>query len=251
MFGFSRGRALKKRSAAVSTFDPATLSLTLWQRDFPGGTSWAGTSSAGTSGSRTFSDGGGGASFYPSSGTAQNGKIPAFFDGTDDKAILDSNLDSILTNDAWSFAGLIYLESTNAAAAQPYDDDQILAGGGGVWGIGVSNSGVQCYQYNGSVIVPSGWVACGTGAYHWVQCKRDSTKVYTKVDGGAWTSASLASGDMAPGVRLCRMGRDENSGTVFINCRMLDLLMSNTTWDDATFANIRGYGDTRYNLSLT
>lgn len=185
------GRYICTGSGAIA--NPALLlSLDLYQRpDYPGAILiWPGTATAGTSGSH----------FCPAAtnqaiqGTAVNGRIPARFGSGHTSSGADGSLDDYIT--ASAFSGAILFNATSASSDNigfPYLNSQIMADGvNALFGCSFSVNGVDVWMYDGT------WqrvqFSCPTGQWHVIQFYYDGTNLHARLDGGSWSSTTVAAG---------------------------------------------------------
>ena len=239
---------MANKGSAAGGYNPALLGLTGWWRASYAGSPWTPTASAGTSASNgNLTE----ATNPPGVGTAQNGFTPASFDGVDDQ-IASANLLSTFVNAGTGSAVVLFLATAATAAApagSPYVDPGLVIqfDGGTTWGINYSTAGVRVGFYDGAWQDLS--VAASTGAYHLAQVKWDGTTLKLRVDSGAWSS--LAAGNCAPGAvgGFLALGLNYAS-TEFFQGVILETMLANTTFDDATFDNLKSYVNAQYGLSL-
>jgi len=236
-------------------FNPATLDLTLWQRDYAG-SPWTGTASAGTSGSNSFSE----ATNPPSVGTALNGHGTADYDGTNDiLGQASGDASTYLTNTNGSGWVLFNADaaSADAGAGSRQNNPQFLASNNGQFGIGFSSVGIHVYTVDGSNGQTEKVIACATGGWHLLQFKYSlgggGLSLKLRLDNGAWQESTSAfgatlSGDMATSV--LRSGGDSSNTSPFYNGRVADRAVSKLTISDGDFDNVRSYANARYGVSV-
>lgn len=233
----------------AGAYDPAIETLTVWARASYAGAPWAGTASAGGSGSVPLATGG----TAPAVGTPLNGFTPADFNGTTQSVIYNgAPLNGLLAATGYSYSLLVFPRGGAAPAGIVYDNQQLVADGGAVFGLAWSTSGVKAW-HDATGIKQTAWVPCSANAWHWIDVKYDGTNLMVRVDGGAW--ASIASGN--PGAAgwtgaFLRIGRNWNATTpVYTSELIAELMMASSAVSDATLSNRRtSYGNSRYGLSL-
>ncbi len=231
--------AFWKPSSAV--FDPATLSLTGWWRANYGGAPWTPTASAGSSGG----NGNLIAGTAPGTGTAQNGKTPADFNGTTHRLVSATATTSFVSQAAGTIVAVFLSDTANAQSAG-YDDPTVLTNGNVEFAMTFTSAGVSALAYDGGYRVVN--ATCGTGAYHIAMARWNSSIVGVTVDSGAEQTLSAgALASLTADTLIC--GSNYASGA-FFDGRLLDLMVTNTALTAANFTNIKAYANSRYGLSL-
>ena len=241
--GLSLGLSGQQHSGP-SAFTPAQLALSGWWRASYAGSPWAGTASGGASGGRNVSE----ATNPPSVGPLQNGFAAALFDGTNDQLRTAITVDNFVSNGAGSIWALFLAVSAGAdsGAGSRFNNKGIVAndGGGTMMNLTFSTAGVSALLFS------SGWkdvtLACGTGAYHLAQMRWNGTLLGLRIDSGAWSTVACAATSFSGGAVV--LGR--NFGTAFQNMGLLDVGTAQSTFDDATFDDIKSYCNTQYALAL-
>lgn len=231
------------KAASAAVFDPATLTLTSWLRDYAGSSPWSGTASAGGSGSVTFSGG-----TPPSAGTALNSHGTADFNGSTQTLASSVNITSLVSNGAGSLVALFNARTAAAdpGATAPYNSPAFLVDVGvGDFDFGYNASGVRGGYYNGTTW-NSPVAAANTGNWHLAQMRWDGTTLGIRVDGGSWQNVSFTAASLfaTPGT----MG--QAFGASYFDGRVAEFLTAQSALADATFDNIKSYVNSRYALSL-
>ncbi len=89
--------------------------------------------------------------------------------------------------------------------------------------------------------------AFSTGAWQLVQFKYDGTDYKIRVNGGSWSSGAAANiGSLTATIRV---GNNYNA-TKFLDGRILEIGLIDSTLSDGTFDSIKSYVNSRYALSL-
>jgi len=231
--------------ASTSVFDPATLALSGWYKDYAVALPWAGAASAGASGTPTLQAAGLGA---PDAGVTLNGKHSAAFPA--DKFIRDSvgSVGTYVTLTAWRAVILARINSAAAPGAQRYNDAAWLQdGGNGNWGIGLNSSDVFVYQFVSGVYKVASVGYPGTG-WCMVDASFDGATLSISVDGG--TPGTFASGtpiDYSADPLL--VGASYNGATK-LDGDIMEIMTAKTTLASTSSARFKAYFNARYGLSL-
>lgn len=237
-------------------FDPATLSLTGWWRDYPGTSPWSGTASAGTSTSNSISE----ATNPPNAGTALNAHATANFDGTND--VLGDSVGSLDTYvNAGDGSGWVLFNADTATsdsgAGTRYNNPQFFIDSNGVMGCGFSTAGVHVFVTDGSNGITEKVIACATGGWHLVSWKyhyaSPGLTLSIRLDGGAWQTATSGAGSGLSGTinpDSIHVGPRYTGGTVFFDGRIAEMATSDTFISDANFDNVKSYINNRYSQSF-
>lgn len=242
------------RDGTPYQFDPASLALTLWQRPDYGGPPWAGTASAGTSGTHSLTNG---TATAFSAGTALNGYTPAYVDGRERLAqpppVMMMTADGTLADyvNATSFSGWALVYEDPAAVGARYilnaeaAADQIQLFTSGTAGLTVGNGG-------GAKTVSRAFT---TGAYQLITFRYTGTNLQIGVNeapGAAGGGSTIA----------CSLSIDLSSTLVagiwsasFFKLHtwlgdIVELALSKSVFDDATFTSVKSYANARYALAL-
>lgn len=228
-----------KSSEAV--YDPAVLSLTGWWRADYSGAPWAGTASAGSS--DLFEMAAGSAS--PTTGTAQNGYVPADYNGSTQYLNSATASTSFVGSAAGTIIALFKADATPPAIdAQPYNDPPIIGDDAGNMGLTFTSSGVTAFTYVGSYVTKT--VACTDSAWHLVMMRWNSTNLGVTLDSAADDTVACAAithaGNLATGVNY--------SAAAFYAGLVLELMTIDSALSDGDYANIKSYVNSRYNLAL-
>jgi hypothetical protein len=240
--GLSLGLS-QPRGGAAPVFDPATLALTGWWRDFAG-SPWAGTASAGTSGTPTLSSGS-----APGVGASMNGHAVADFDGAGDNLFSSAATATHFTNAAGGAAVLFNADTAAAAAAEAYDDRPLISDENGRFALVHTASGIRATIYNGAawVITPS--IACATGAYHWAFAWWTGGTLYVQLDGGTPQSIAIGGSGVNLGAGLLKLGENYDT-TKDYDGKVADVMTMASAWTAGNITDIVDYGNDRYGLAL-
>jgi hypothetical protein len=225
-------------------FDPATLPLTLWLRDYAGAP-WVSTASAGTSGDgkafvSTGSD--------PSIGSL-NGHGLATFDGAANFMTLSgfTDWDDLIDNNA---ATVVALAKSNIAPAHGtwFSDPTVITTPDQIFGLAFSDAGAELGTYDSSTFGELD-VAMASGGYHAMQFTHDGVDIRGRVDGGGFSTqtkgltASLA-------LETSAMLAKSSAASVFWNGDIVELMIADSVLSDADLDNIKSYFNARYGLAL-
>lgn len=223
----------------ASVFDPATLSLQGWWRDYAGSAPWAGTASAGSSGSNSLSAG-----TAPGAGTALNGHGTADFNGTTHylTGAAMSTFQTTTNLSGWA----LYAIDTNDTNASWCSNRGVL-GTQGTCQLGVfhKSTGVVSLGMEVPSIVTVEQ-AVGAGTYRLVQWKANGTNLYIRENSAAFTSA--AGGTNTSLAANLNVGRSPNSQ--YFDGRIAELGMSTSFFSDTEMDQVKSYINSRYGLSL-
>lgn len=226
-----------------ATFDPATLSLTGWWRDYPGASPWGGTASAGSSGSHAMAGGS-----APSAGSTLNSKPTADFNGLNQAIASSVNIPSLISNGAGSLVALFNARTAAAdpGATAPYNSPAFLVDVGvGDFDFGYNASGVRGGYYNGSAW-NSQVAAANTGSWHLAQMRWDGTTLGIRVDSGSWQNVSFSAATLF--ATAGTMG--QSFGASYFDGRVAELMTAQSALSDPNFDSIKSYINARYGLSL-
>lgn len=227
-----------------SSFNPATLSLTVWWRAAYASSPWVGVASAGGSGSRDGTE----ATNPPSTGATLNGRSPAVFDGTNDRLANATAMSTLAPTAAYFYWVLFYVDSigTNNALAAAYNNDALWSDTGGYIGASLTTSGgnkVQAWQYDGAT--KGNEHAISLSAWNLLCVRYDGTDVRSKLNSGSVSTAASGAYDDATGTLQLGQG-----GAAFANVRIADIGMMASAGSDARFDDIRSYVNSYHGLSL-
>ncbi len=215
-------------------FDPATLPLTGWWRGSYGGSPWGGTASAGVSGSNSLTE----ATNPPATGTAQNGLVPADFDGANDVLEAAGTLDTYANGSAFSFWVLMLPDDITTGV--------ILQNVGTGFQLYLQSNLVKFYHaaavLEASRAIASGSYTLITGRFNGSNLTVGVNEAPGSAGGNSTKSTSTAISPLTGAMRLGYSG--------FLNGRVLDVGLSDTAFSDADFVSIKSYVNNRYALSL-
>ncbi len=230
--------------AASSVFDPASLSLTGWWREYTG-TPWVGTASAGTSGTHNLSTG----SPAPTLGTL-NGHGTANYDGATESLLYTGSLADLISTGTGTIVVLFFGTSAVADSGVWYAEPAFIATDSHIseFGFCFSDAGVIAGNYDGAAFNRLA-VPANIGAWHMASYTWDGAQLRVRVDNGAYqTVAAGAIASIAP--YGAESGMDPTSNTVFYNGYIAELITSDTVISDANLDNLRTYMNTRYGVSV-
>jgi len=246
MLGLGLGLGLG--GARVPAFDPATLALTVYLdgADYNAGTgAWAGKASAGSSSSHSASSSGA----NPTAGATLNGiATVAFARSLVQSLLLDYPLSSLVSASAWSAWCLCNLNAADTDQALYENNDCIFADtGGGYLQMGYRQTGPHhgVEQYHSGTHVAEATFT--TGAWQLLQWRYDGANVQARTNAGVWVPTAAGSIDVL--TNHCRIGSNY-SNAHFIDGLVASFGMAATSFDDATFENIRKSLNARWGLSL-
>lgn len=234
---------LESFTAGVA-FDPSSLPLTGWWRDYAGAP-WAGAASAGTSAAHALAAG----ATVPTVG-ALNGHGTADYISGENLVDGGYTLGSLFSAGAYTIAILAYVNTASAPGGNIYDVASWLVdtAGNASPGIGFSTSGVTVWHASGGVY-DGPTVPQATGAWFLLQAKYDGTNLKLRINGGAWSSVAI--GNVTAG-----LAANFKSGLSWDNVRAIDgrvaeMITSDVALSDANLDSYRtAYLNARYNLSL-
>lgn len=249
--GFVRRPRQSQRGVASTAFDPSSLALTSWFRDYAA-SPWAGTASAGTSGAATATE----ATNAPSSGSALNGHPAAVFDGTNDILTLNGTLDTYYNASALS--GWVLVDVTAVAdigvvskgaytaifsATASARHGVYIINSGGVYTIGV-------YVTITGALARFVETTFALAAPKLVQWKSDGVDIWIRINGGAWIPGGAGSGAIDNLTMGVAMGRNVGA-TRFFNGNKYESATTDMVLSDATFDSVLTYARDRYAIALT
>jgi hypothetical protein len=244
MIGLSLGitRLSGVATAAPGGFDPSTLTLTSWVRNYAG-SPWAGTASAGTSATPTLSSGA-----APGVGTL-NSQGVADFDGSGDNLVSSVTTASLFTAPAGGVAVLFSADTTTAAQAEAYDDRPLVTDENGRLALVHTSSGIRATIYNGAawVITPS--IACATGAYRWAFAWWTGGTLFVQLDGGTPQSVAIGGTGVNLGAGAFKLGENYDT-TKDYDGKVADAMTTAAAWTAGNITDLVSYGNSRYGLSL-
>lgn len=219
-------------------FDPATLSLTAWNRNF-GGLPWAGTASAGSSGSRSIPNGTSGSTTLDGSGVLTlNGSTQSVSDN-------GNAVSAYLSASAYTLILLCRPKSPAAPSVGIYDDKQIWGSPGiSHHGLAWSTSGVAMWHFDGGARNVTPWVASAANTWAMIVGRYNGTNIETIVNGG--TPQSIASGNAASfGSGVFGLGLDYTSAN-FCQVDVAEVMAASTALSDPNLADILSYFQATY-----
>ena len=201
-----------------------------------------GETTAGTSGGRNLTEG----TNPPTGGTVQNGYTPGLFDGTNDLLTADLTADDYIGASSVTVHAVVWVNSAPAPSTYAFEDPcVIVAQYSGIYGLGVSSSGVRFGVYLSTGYVETAPVALSTGAWHVIQARYDGTNVSVRVDGGAWTDAA-ATDPFAAGGFPALVGVDIVGTTQFLDGEILELGIHDGALSDVECDALYSYAIARY-----
>lgn len=227
-----------------SGFDPATLPLTLWLRDYAGAP-WVSAASAGTSGDgkafvTTGSD--------PSIGSL-NGHGLATFDGAANFMTLSgfTDWDDLINADA---ATVVALVKSNIAPAHGtwFSDPTVITTPDQIFGVAFSDAGAELGTYDSSTFGELD-VTMASGSYHAMQFTHDGVDIRGRVDGGGFsTQAKGLTASLA--LETSAMLGKSSAASVFWDGDIVELMIADNVLSDTDLDNIKSYFNARYGLAL-
>jgi hypothetical protein len=233
-------KVLGKTSGGGASFDPATLPLTMWQRDYSG-LPWLGTASAGTSAIHSFATAGSDMTVG-----SLNGHGVAVY-GPSKFAISPDDVGDIISASASTVVALVKLNAFEADSAAWYAvPSAIMTNVNQTYGVTFSDLGAMLGSYDG-LSFSYDQIAMSGGNYHLVQFTHDGVNIRGRVDGGAFQSA--AKGPTIIAADNFQTGTMYNH-TLFLDGEVAEIMVSDTVLSDTDLDNIKGYVNTRYGLAL-
>jgi hypothetical protein len=233
--------------APAPPFDPATFSLTGWWRGSYSASPWTGTASAGASGSRNLSE----ATNPPAAGAAVNGFTPADFDGTNDLLASAATVANFFGASSTGWSGWVLVNADTLAADNSYNAEPLLLGdNGGNLAVTLATSGARLTSWTSApAVITTPYAAFGsTGTYRLVQFRWTGAQIQIRVNDGAWQSAACASFWAAIEGNTFRVGG--RPGSAFLDGKILDCGLDDSSMSDADFDNIRSYVNARYGVTV-
>ena len=229
-------------NTAAPPFDPATLSLTGWWRDFAG-LSWSGTASAGNSGSHSLSSVGS----DPSVGSLAGNGV-AVFDGVTNYITYAAVPTDLFNNSALTWSALIKTNSLPTAGGHAYADATIMCDNTTAnLALGVSTSGARVAIDDGAAWNDTPQSAFSNATWTSVQVTYDGATLKCRTNNNTWQT--MASGPPSLGGAGNLSIGFNGFGVHFVGS-MADIITSNTVLSVANLDNIRSYYNTRYGVSV-
>lgn len=233
------------------SFDPGSLNLTGWWKNYTGASPWVGTASAGTSGSNNLTE----ATNPPTNGTPIVAGIgTAKFNGTNQQ-FNGAALSTFYTASAYSGFALVNTDNiTVANLADPGNSNQaiVCSFGTGAHAVRLSSTGpaVTHFLLNNLAGNASAQTPISILNYRLVQWRYNGTNIMVKVDSGAWVS-NVAGGASAFSL-AANLGVAQNvAANAWFSGSMSELGLSPVVLSDADFDNIRtNYINKLYRLAL-
>ncbi len=249
--GLGLGLGLSGTGSATGSavFDPATLSLSAWYKDYAG-SPWESAASAGASATADDLTEG------TNPPTAASGA--ADFDGTNDKLGCASTPYADLTG-AITFVALVNFDAIANAinGPQPYSDTCLFVDEDGAFGVCVADDTgtkkLRAFAYTGAAydIVDITTASFGTGAWK---------MIFVRYDGGANTfeggtnddalASGSANGSYNFALKTMKLGANYLGNSAFLNGKVQELMWSTTALSDDDRDDIRSYFNATYGLSL-
>lgn len=222
-------------------FSPASLSLSLYYEASYAGAPWAGLASAGASLSNgdlttNGSD--------PSTGAAQNGYIPADFDGSANNLVGATASTSLFSASAGTIFALFRPDTAAAPTGNVYDDPALYVDVGFAnTGFTYTTSGFTAFIF--STAYKSASTAAATGSYHLVMMRWNGSLVGVRVNSVAEVTTVAGNAALTAGT----VGVGRGYGGTFIDGRLL-MLATSTQDLSASYSSIKSYVNAKYALSL-
>lgn len=226
-------------SASVPAFDPATLTLEGWWRNFAG-SPWTPTASAGGSGTagRNLETNLG----LPGTGTL-DGYGTADFSGTLQTLVSTQAATTHITASAGTIIVLAKADTAVAAASDFYDDPGLVAETGGFIGLVFTASGVRAGVFNASSKQTT-HIAQATGAWFMASARWDGTNIRCRVNSTDATPVAAVGGASSVGTNIYA-GRNY-SGTRLFDGQIADIITDTSSMSDADLASVYSYFKARY-----
>lgn len=215
----------------------------LWRPSFAS-SPWAGVASAGSSSGEDLLE----ATNPPSTGTAQNGKTPARFDGVNDILSTES-IDSVyIDSTAFTVHAVVKVLSTSAPQTYYWDEPCLLVqpSSAGI-AIGISSSGVGLEVYDSGGAQQTARVALH-GGYNVIQAKYDGTNAKIRANGGAWQSVAADSVYISGGA--LQLGTDY-TGSVFLHAEVFELAITDVALSDSALDDCRNDSELSLGTALS
>lgn len=114
------------------------------------------------------------------------------FNGTTQKLKSVGNLAAFASASAWTMAFVFKPSSIPASPSptQPYLDPCLLVNIDGIWGASCTDQGARAWQFDGGYQIDTATGTPNAGAYNLLFARRDGTKIYTSLNGGAWSAGT-------------------------------------------------------------
>lgn len=238
------GLGISYARSAGSVLDPTTLTIAGYWRASFSGSPWTGTASAGSSGSRNLTE----ATNPPTTGTAVDGYVPASFDGTND--ILSGGLTggNYWSASAYTTVLLVNPASPSAAAANRYQDEQLISVPSDLLGLSWTSSGVSAWHYGGGAdFSGTAFKACSAGSWHMVVARFGSNTLGINVDNGTETTLASKNNVNTFGATAAPViARSSVASAAFAQAQYLEIMTFQSQLSDATLTQIYGYFKARY-----
>lgn len=224
-----------------AVFDPATLALSGYWKDYAGG-AWAGTASAGTSAGNTLASAG----VDPTVGTL-NAHGVAVYNGTTQYLTFGA-LNGLFAAGTGTIVVLFNATAAHADTGLWYEEPSFIGSNGAAQevGLGFSSAGVVGGDYDG-VSFNRLAVPASTAAWHLASMTWNGAVIRIRVDNGAFSTTP--SGNISD---LTFGGFNGQSSFLanFFNGNIAAIMTANTVISDANLDNIRGWANTRYGVSV-
>lgn len=227
--------------------DPYGESLVLsgwWRAPFVG-SPWVGEPSEGPSESRDLTE----ATNPPAPGTAQNGYVPADFDGTNDVLSYVGAADIVGAGTGWAFTSVVQFDALAAPSGAAINDPCLFAIGPftAAVALSVNSDGLALVQYSGAP-VETARIPVVTGQYYVVQARWDGAEIWLRVDAGTPETAGPIAGMDDPTPETLIVGSNYDQ-TPFLSARVLELQFRTGIVSTAELDDAYDYAVTRYGLA--
>ena len=166
------------------------------------------------------------------------------FDGAGDFYTLANNdntaakaLSALITNSAFTIMVSVYVDAIATNAANPYDNDAIIADNGGFFGIHLKTGNAVFYNWDGnadSIVLP---ISLATS--YVLMFRHEGGNIYASLNGGAESSA--ASGNTSDVSNTVRIGKNNGSGNKFFNGRMGEIAVWNVALTGSDLTDAHAY----------
>lgn len=230
------------RPASGAAFDPAALSLAVWNRGSFTAAPWAGTASAGGSGAVSLQDI---FATVPTAGAAVDGFTPMANSGS--QYLYAPECNAVWGASAGSIIVLAKPTAASANAAATVSNPGIVAvNGEGQFQMGFSTSGLRVSVYDpiATAYVEAPAIAAAHGSWHAFAARYTASAVQASVNGSLFASASEACNP--PTLSASRIKVGSNFSTSGMVGDTMEVILCNFAVSDAQVAQVISYFKTRY-----
>ena len=215
-----------------------------WRANYVVGKPWVGEASEGYPLGRLLSD----PTFAPFGGLAQNGYVPADFDGVSNILRTSEPVEgTYIGPTTCTIHAVINVRSAPAPSTEVWDDPCIVVTeNSATVALGVSSDGVRFGVYQTGGQVRTAAIALSAG-YHVIQARMDGVNASVRVDGGAWESVAASDFAVDP-ANVFIVGADYLGTTVALDALILEIGVSAEAFTDAQLDAVTSYANARYGL---